>query len=199
MSTFILVVGLILLALAVTIILRAFSSSGNTEVVQQIGAYGFRGFVTRDDASDSRGRVTLGELPTTVGTWLSKRFGSRGEAETRRRLIAAGWYAMTPNAFLGYRLLSAIAVSFGVVVLVTLASAGSIMFAIGIVIGALFGWYLPSIILNRRTMQRNHLIERELPELIDLLVVTVEAGIGFSGALRLAAAELTGPLAQELR
>src|SRR5690348_18125321 len=40
---------------------------------------------------------------------------------------------------------------------------------------------------------------RSLPELIDLLVVTVEAGIGFNGSMRLAAEELQGPLAQELR
>ncbi len=38
-----------------------------------------------------------------------------------------------------------------------------------------------------------------MPELIDLLVVTIEAGIGFNGSLRLAAQELEGPLAQELR
>ena len=55
------------------------------------------------------------------------------------------------------------------------------------------------MILNRKTEQRHHEIDRELPELIDLLVVTVEAGIGFNGSLRLAAEELGGPLAQELR
>ena len=70
---------------------------------------------------------------------------------------------------------------------------------LGIVISALFGWYLPSIVLERKTKERHHLIDRELPELIDLLVVTVEAGIGFNGALRLAAEQLEGPLAQELR
>ena len=42
-------------------------------------------------------------------------------------------------------------------------------------------------------------IDYELPELIDLLVVSVEAGVGFSGSLRIAAERLTGPLGQELR
>ena len=75
----------------------------------------------------------------------------------------------------------------------------TVVYVVGIVVAALFGWYLPSMILDRKTKERHHLIDRELPELIDLLVVTVEAGIGFNGSLRLAAEELDGPLAQELR
>jgi tight adherence protein C len=39
----------------------------------------------------------------------------------------------------------------------------------------------------------------EMPELVDLLVTTVEAGVGFTAALQLVARRVTGPLAQELR
>ena len=42
-------------------------------------------------------------------------------------------------------------------------------------------------------------IDLELPELIDLLIVTVEAGLGFSGSLRVSAELFRGPLGQELR
>jgi tight adherence protein C len=38
-----------------------------------------------------------------------------------------------------------------------------------------------------------------MPELIDLLVVTVEAGLGLGAALQLASERMTGPLGQELR
>jgi tight adherence protein C len=38
-----------------------------------------------------------------------------------------------------------------------------------------------------------------LPELIDLLVVTVEAGLGLSGSMQVAADRLRGPLGDELR
>ena len=57
----------------------------------------------------------------------------------------------------------------------------------------LFGWFAPSIILSRRIRTRFQQIDQELPELIDLLVVTVEAGIGFNGSLRMAAEELRRP------
>ncbi len=42
-------------------------------------------------------------------------------------------------------------------------------------------------------------IDYELPELIDLLVVTIEAGLGFIASLRVAAERLQGPLGEELR
>ena len=40
---------------------------------------------------------------------------------------------------------------------------------------------------------------KALPALIDLLVVTLEAGVAFSGALKMAAERLTGPLGDEIR
>jgi len=42
-------------------------------------------------------------------------------------------------------------------------------------------------------------IDFELPELVDLLVVTVEAGLGFAGSLHVASERISGPLGQELR
>ena len=201
MTTFILIVGLILLAVSVAILVQAIAAprGGTQEVVEQIGAYGFRGFVSREDEGEAGGRSSFTELPTAIGAWVGRRFGTRHEEDVRRRLVAGGWYSTTPTAFMGYRLLSAIAVTFGFLLLGAAAGLSTTIFVLGIVVGALFGWFLPSIILNRKTEQRHHAIDRELPELIDLLVVTVEAGIGFNGSLRLAAEELEGPLAQELR
>jgi len=201
MTTFILIVGLILLAGAVTILVTAVAQPerGSQEVVDQIGAYGFRGFIPRSDRGDQSRRASLSELPTTIGTWLSARFGNRHEAEVRRRLVAAGWYSTTPTALLGFRLIGAVATTFGFLLLGAAVGMSTVLFVAGIVGAILFGWVMPSLALSRKTKQRQHRIDRELPELIDLLVVTVEAGIGFSGSLRLATQELTGPLAQELR
>jgi len=198
-NTFILIAGLLFLAFAVALLVQAFGRpGGDTEVVEQIGAYGFRGIAARND-SDASARSSLSDVPTRIGAWLSSRFGNRSEEATRRRLISAGWYSLTPTAFLGFRLIAAIALTALFLLFAAVTGASSFVFVIGLVLAALCGWYLPSMILNRKTKERHQLIERELPELIDLLVVTVEAGIGFNGSLRLAAEELVGPLAQELR
>ena len=57
----------------------------------------------------------------------------------------------------------------------------------------------PSSYVDHRARRRHERIDYELPELIDILVVTVEAGLGFAGSLRVAADKLRGPLGQELR
>jgi len=53
--------------------------------------------------------------------------------------------------------------------------------------------------VKMRARKRLNAIDAELPELIDLLVVTVEAGLGFVAALKLSAERLGGPLGQEIR
>jgi tight adherence protein C len=42
-------------------------------------------------------------------------------------------------------------------------------------------------------------VDRRLPELVDVLIATVEAGLGFAGSLQLVASRFDGPLGQELR
>ena len=61
------------------------------------------------------------------------------------------------------------------------------------------GWYLPYVRVQRRARMRLEQIDREVPELVDLLVTTVEAGVGFAAALQLASRSIEGPLGQELR
>ncbi len=199
MVVFALIVGLLLLAIAVTMIARAVAvPTGRPEVLDQIGSYGFTGTApTAEEGGEQQ--AFLGEFATSAGNIAAKWFGQMREGEIRRRLISAGWYSTTPRAFLGYQLLGAIALCFLWVWLGALSDVNKVIYALGIVLSALFGWYLPSIVLERRIKERFHQIDKALPELIDLLVVTVEAGIGFVGSMRLAAQQLEGPLAQELR
>jgi tight adherence protein C len=201
MTTFALIVGLIFLAVAVMLLVGAFSTQRTRggELLGQIDAYGFRGYGVPDEVDRGKSRSALAELPASMGAMLSRRLGGTREADVKRRLVAAGWYTTSPTAFMGYQLLGAIGITFVWLWLGGLSGASPVVFAIGIVCAAAFGWYLPSMVINRKTAQRHHQIDYELPELIDLLVVTVEAGVGFNGSLRLAAQQLDGPLAQELR
>jgi tight adherence protein C len=63
----------------------------------------------------------------------------------------------------------------------------------------LIGWFGPVVIVTRRARTRTDQIDYELPELIDLLVVTLEAGLSFLASLHTAAERLEGPLGAELR
>jgi tight adherence protein C len=64
---------------------------------------------------------------------------------------------------------------------------------------AFLGWFAPGFVIQRRAEGRLHRIDRGMPELIDLLVVTVEAGLSLSAALQLAGDRMKGPLGDELR
>jgi tight adherence protein C len=64
---------------------------------------------------------------------------------------------------------------------------------------AVLGWFIPSMLVNARIRKRQEQIEKDLPDLIDLVVVTLEAGLSFPQSLRLAATKIKEPLAGEVR
>ncbi|QEZ45828.1 type II secretion system F family protein [Cupriavidus oxalaticus] len=63
------------------------------------------------------------------------------------------------------------------------------MFALLAVLGAI-GYYLPNIVLSRKVAQRQRTVFEEFPDVIDLLTVCVEAGLGLDAALMRVADEL---------
>lgn len=67
----------------------------------------------------------------------------------------------------------------------------------GVVAGLLGGWFLPLLWLNGRAEQRQDVIRRELPDMLDMLTITVEAGLGFDAAVAKYVQNKVGPLASE--
>ena len=62
---------------------------------------------------------------------------------------------------------------------------------------AAFGYVLPNLLLKNAGDKREKLMRNELPDAIDLLTISVEAGLGFDAAVARVAKNTTGPLAQE--
>lgn len=59
------------------------------------------------------------------------------------------------------------------------------------------GLILPNFILSKKITARQKKIQNSLPDTIDLLTVSVEAGLGFDGALAKVIDKMPGPLADE--
>jgi tight adherence protein C len=61
----------------------------------------------------------------------------------------------------------------------------------------LLGYFLPNIVLLNIIQRRQAKMRRALPDAIDLLTISVEAGLGFDAALAQVSRNSTGPLAEE--
>jgi tight adherence protein C len=59
------------------------------------------------------------------------------------------------------------------------------------------GFFAPSMYLYQKSYDRKNRIQRELPDAIDLLTISVESGLGFDAALQQVAYNTEGPLADE--
>ena len=64
--------------------------------------------------------------------------------------------------------------------------------------GAVIGFYAPALLLYQRAYDRSERVRRALPDAIDLLTISVEAGLGFDAAVQQVAQNTEGPLADEL-
>jgi tight adherence protein C len=70
----------------------------------------------------------------------------------------------------------------------------------GIVLGlamAVVGFMVPDVFLTFRMRARKEILRSELPDALDLLAVSVEAGMGFDGAISKLTEHMEGPLADE--
>ncbi|WLQ06867.1 type II secretion system F family protein [Arthrobacter oryzae] len=62
----------------------------------------------------------------------------------------------------------------------------------------LFGYFIPDLLLLSKGQERQKAIQLELANTLDQMLISVEAGLGFEGAMARAGQNGTGPLAEEL-
>lgn len=195
-----LILGLALVAASAVLVLRSFAlaSSERRRTLDQIGAYGFHSEAVAEESVDLR--ASFGDLAQATGEKALARFDRlrAGERGLRELLNSAGMYGTSVAAFLGSRILGAL-LGPALLFLMSLAGRLDVRLLLGGALMTVMGWYLPYVRVQRRARLRLEQIDREVPELVDLLVTTVEGGVGFAAGLQLASRSIEGPLGQELR
>jgi tight adherence protein C len=199
--TLILIIGLLLAGASVALAARAIAMprARAAETITQIGAYGYA--VGGGGSKSRQGPLSgaVDNLANRVGNWVARHFGSVREAKLRDTLMAAGIYGLTPRKFMGYRLLSTICLPTFWLWLSSTAGYQPLVTFGGLLFCVYLGWQGPMLFVTRRARHRLDRVDLQLPELIDLLVVTVEAGLGFNGSLQVAAERMRGFVGDELR
>jgi tight adherence protein C len=194
------ILAVLLVAVAITFALVAVAEPRvrRTEKLGLIDTYGYT--VSNDSELDvAPAHRTFDAIAGTIGDFLAEHFGTLREDELRRRLVAAGYYRIGARRFIGYRVLLTVAVALVIFWLLVLGgSSGGAIFVLTLAAAGI-AWIIPSVWLGHKMRTRLEDIDYDMPELIDLLVVILEAGVAFTGAMRIAAERIGGPLGDELR
>src|SRR5581483_2307264 len=92
-------------------------------------------------------------------------------------------YNWTAQDFLGVK--AAIAIVMGAFLFFLMTIGGRQLLAVpAAAVAAILGWFVPDLIVSRRIVERRRQILRALPDALDLLVISVEAGLGFDAAMQ---------------
>ncbi|MDT0195022.1 type II secretion system F family protein [Arthrobacter sp. AB6] len=138
-------------------------------------------------ATDTRSLVALGLRITPKGYvgWLDKllsRAGRPAHMPLERLLIAKPALAVIASVI-------------GIIFWIKSPTGPVLLLAIGF---TALAYFLPDILIHGRGAKRQKAIELELPNTLDQMLISVEAGLGFEAAMARAGQNGKGPLAEEL-
>jgi tight adherence protein C len=129
---------------------------------------------------------------------FKKKMPGEKEAKLEKKLQQAGNpFNMTP---VDYRL-----IQIGIMIIMPVISGGyGLLLGVGnfaififFLIGILIAFILPNYYLKQKTQARNKKALRELPDILDLLTVSLEAGLGFDSAMNKVVSKKQGIIAYE--
>ena len=146
---------------------------------------------------------TLRPLAAGLSGRMSRVASTSFTEKTEKRLALAGNPGdLRTSDWLGIKAISAII--FGILFFFLFAIVGVLgfPFAIGAgfgIIGALLGYTIPEFWLGGRVKKRQKAILLMIPDALDLLTISVRAGLGFDAALAKVVEKLQGPLSDEFR
>ena len=187
--TFLIAVGIALSVGLMVVVVASRLTAQTRPSRSRFGELGLDGLMSRDAAAR---RSRVGGQVKDLLAYLGQRIESpkRTWSPARTRLIHAGLrQGLALPVFLGVRLAAAgLCYVFGVLLGIAGGSGGR-----GILLGLFFaalGWLIPNFLLSVRITKRQRIIQKVLPDFVDLLVICVEAGLGLNQALQRVAAEL---------
>ena len=129
-------------------------------------------------------------LQSTPRAWRRK---------AEKRLVASGGFQrMSIDQFLVFWFAMAMFGALGLAGAAYYAKARLLSVLAAAAAGYAMGYRIPLVLLDRRAQIRQAHMQKMLPEVLDLLSVSVQAGLAFNGALVKVAEKMKGPFVDEL-
>jgi tight adherence protein C len=107
----------------------------------------------------------------------------------------AGW---DPERVVALKIIGGVAGLVGGVLLAALLPIAALLKVGFVVLFTLIGYVVPGAQVSTMAAKRQRAIQRQLPDVMDLLTISVEAGLGFDAALSQVTKNVPGPLAEEI-
>jgi tight adherence protein C len=187
MSTTLLLALVVGLGVLMIFIGLARTPSRNTaEMVQQrLSVYGGEKPLTLEEVELQRpfSERFLRPAIERLGSIMSRSTPQKARLNLMNRLDLAGRPGnLTPEDFAAVRIVAA-AVLAAAGLLIGLLLGNPVYLVISLALGAVLGFYAPVLWLKQKVDARRSEIQKGLPDAMDLLVIAVDAGLGFDAAL----------------
>lgn len=128
----------------------------------------------------------------------SRMLPSEKEASLSKTIIMAGRPAgLGPREFMAIKLIMAVCVPALITVADSLFHWTSGGWMMALAASAAGGWILPDLYLRQKIAERKNEVNKALPDVLDLITVSMEAGMGFDGSIMKVAEKGKGVLASE--
>jgi tight adherence protein C len=131
--------------------------------------------------------------------FFERLFSSERRAMLWKQLAEAGWYTDTPTKFALRVLAGGCAGAAFALLFWKLANFSAAWLIPLTVVLAFCGAYTPYLILDRAIEARKTAIHKALPEFLDMVASTVQAGLALNAALAYAVDAAPGPLGEEIK
>ena len=181
------VVAAFMIFLSVLLIVLGIASPRPADEVEaRLVEYGGRPLTLEEiELAQPFGQRVLVPMVNASARFASRFTPQRTMESTGHNLELAGnpnnW---TPAQFVGVRGLAALLLGTLTFALTMLSTVGALQRILFVVIMVALGFVLPGIWLGRRIKRRQNEIVKTLPDAIDLLTISVEAGLPFDGAMQ---------------
>jgi tight adherence protein C len=171
---------------------------GTSQAIANVAAYGYGASAPVTTVRQAKRTETNLRLELSLARVARRLTSADYESMLRIRLLQAGLYGFRPSRFLMIRVLGTLGLgSLGL--LYSRSAPNDAVRMMMIAGGPVLGFMLPDSMLSMRIARRLRQIERDCADMIDLLAITVQAGLGLDHALKLTSDRIEGPLSEEVR